>query len=330
MVQAIAPRIPRDLVKTDLLVLAWTGHFFGADYLDPVTVPNPEGPDIHMRFTCDRDAQQEADALWFHGPSIEDLPLAPKDKPRILMSMESEVNYPALASPYARIGFDLFMTYRLDADVPCIYPNWDHYDGFMRSPPDFVGAQDRPCLFIASNPVPERDAWVEKLMRGIGVDCPGRCLNNCTPSGFVQGDWTRGGWQSLFDMIPRYKFYLAGENSVAQDYVTERVFHALSVGVVPVYRGATNVREFMPDDNAVIVASDFANTAELAAYLNHLNHDDVAYRKHLDWKTEGCSESFRRLVDLGSIDPMQRLAIKLAHGCGQACDCGGRWRQSPA
>ena len=42
------------------------------------------------------------------------------------------------------------------------------------------------------------------------------------------------------------------------------------------------------------------------------------------------SDEWRRLslVDLGSIEPQLRMAVKLAHGCGRSCRCGGRMRGS--
>ena len=110
------------------------------------------------------------------------------------------------------------------------------------------------------------------------------------------------------------------------DYVTERVFHALRCGVVPVYLGAPNVRDFMPSDDAVIVASDFGSPRELAEHLMHLDADDDAYARHLRWKLEGYDDRFRGLVELASIDPQYRMAVKLAHGCGRSCRCGGRIR----
>ncbi len=100
--------IPRQLTKTRLRVLAWTDHFFGADYLEPVHLSGDGGQDIHMTFTRDRTELATVDAVWFHGPSIKELPLrTEKRQPWVLMSMESEVNYPSLASPIVRKWFDL-------------------------------------------------------------------------------------------------------------------------------------------------------------------------------------------------------------------------------
>ena len=66
--------IPADLKSKRLLVLAWTDHFFGTDYLDAKRIENRNGPDIELTFTTDREQLDEVDAVWFHGPSITYLP----------------------------------------------------------------------------------------------------------------------------------------------------------------------------------------------------------------------------------------------------------------
>ncbi len=219
------------------------------------------------------------------------------------------------------------MTYRLDADIPCIYPNWHQYGDFLQPPPVHSAASsDVLAAYIASNPVKCRDEYVKELMRFMPVASFGSCLNNRSPDDFVKGGWSRGAWESILSVLPQYKFYLALENSRTTDYVTERIFHALVCGTVPIYLGAENVRKFMPDDDAVIVASDFSGPKALADYLKLLDRDSGAYSKHLAWKSRGLSPQFRKLVDLGSTNPMHRLAVKLAHGCERNCDCGGRQR----
>ena len=324
MTSSSALRVPRNLIKHNLLVLAWTKHFFGSDYLDPKLIKNPNGPDISMSFTTERKRLAEADAVWFHGPSVKELPEA-KTQPWILMSMESDVNYPALTNPVFLRMFDIKMTYNLASDVPCIYPNRDHYGTFLETPPHRLGPSNGAlAAYIASHPVAHRDNYAQQLMRYVDIDSLGKCLRNAEITGFVTDGWNAGGWDSIMSILPRYKFYLAFENSITADYVTERVFHALASGVVPVYLGAPNVRNFMPHDDAVIDTADFSGPRELGNYLCHLDANDAAYAKHLRWKQDGFSKAFADLLDLGSTDPLHRLAIKLAHGCGYDCRCGGR------
>jgi len=252
--KGIQPEIPVDLIKTDLTVLAWTDHYFGDDYLFPLTVPNPKGNNIRLTFTTDRNQLSQVDAVWFHSPSIRDMPaLADKRQPWVLMSMESEANYPGIASMAAEVRFDLFMTYRLDADIPCIYPNWHQYGDFLQ----WASGHEQPAngalaSYIASNPVAFRDECAMELMQSISVDSLGCCLNNRKIDEVVDSNGAQSAGESIFKVLPNYKFYLAFENSRATDYVTEKVFRALATGTVPVYLGASNVRDLMPDNLAVI------------------------------------------------------------------------------
>ena len=60
-------------------------------------------------------------------------------------------------------------------------------------------------------------------------------------------------------MLYHYKFTLAMENSVDESYTTEKLWQALKMGTVPIYWGASNVRELLPDPNAVLMVEDFAS-----------------------------------------------------------------------
>lgn len=46
----------------------------------------------------------------------------------------------------------------------------------------------------------------------------------------------------LYQFISRYKFIISYENSVCNDYVTEKIWRTLIVGSVPVYFGAPNIK----------------------------------------------------------------------------------------
>jgi hypothetical protein len=320
------PDIPASLKKHDLLVLAWNRHFFGEDFLRPVAVPNPGGKDILLTFTTDRKRIAQADAIWFHGPTISDLPDKNSGQPWIMMSMESDANYPKTSAPIVDRIFDITATYRLDSDVPCVYTSWREYGSFTGPPIKHFKAQS-PAVYIASHAVQQRDQFVAELMRHIPIDCLGTRLRNHRIKGFASGVERSGnGGLSMPDVLKYYRYYIAFENSIATDYVTEKIYHALSCGIVPVYHGAPNIRQFLPHDDAAILASDFSSPAELADYMNHLTLDSQAYARHLAWRQRPLSESFTNLVNLGNVDSRYRLAVKLAHGCDKECHCGGRLR----
>ncbi|CAB4067302.1 unnamed protein product [Lepeophtheirus salmonis] len=62
---------------------------------------------------------------------------------------------------------------------------------------------------------------------------------------------------------PYYKFYFASENSLCNDYVTEKYFQALRLPIVPVSPKA------------------------LAEYLTYLDKNDTAYAEYFQWKLDG-------------------------------------------
>ncbi len=75
------------------------------------------------------------------------------------------------------------------------------------------------------------------------------------------------------------KFTLVFENARGQDYVTEKIFDAMMAGTVPVYLGAPNITDFVPQ-NCFIDFSKFNSYEELYAFLSTMNTAD--YRAYLE------------------------------------------------
>lgn len=73
------------------------------------------------------------------------------------------------------------------------------------------------------------------------------------PPSLLELDWNQAKWE----LISRYKFVIAMENSKVQDYVTEKLFHAFVVGSVPIYLGAPNIYEFLPSPHSAILVEHF-------------------------------------------------------------------------
>ena len=171
------------------------------------------------------------------------------------------------------------------------------------------------AVFVARNCASRNGR--EKLVRALdaalpgGVDRPGGCLNNVP--------WPRCGGKRCgkHAVLRRYPFYLAFENSNEADYVTEKarrarhptpgapakvtgvahgvrvaqVFHALEAGVLPIYLGAPNVAEYLPDRSALL-RTDYASTAALADAMVRLVRDSTEYRNYFEWKRRALAASF--------------------------------------
>lgn len=314
---------PPDIPPRDLTVLIYYPHWLGEDFARDVDLGSRMGVPVRCHFTHDREALHNADAVLMHLPSANsEAPRKRAGQKWVAMSMESAGNYPDLFDARVLRRFDVVMTYRRNADVPAIYFDAASYGSFTGDHVRSARVADpAPVLYLASNPVRERDDYVRELSRFIAIDSYGQCLNN--------RDWSEvepelDAAEPEQSLIAAYPFYLAFENNRSEDYVTEKLLRALAVGTIPVYHGAPNIRDLLPDPDAIIAPDDFDTPAHLAAYLYRLLTDASAREKHLAWRSRPWRPGFAALVSVGSVPARERLALKLAHGCARACCCGGR------
>ncbi|KAA0189923.1 hypothetical protein HAZT_HAZT001146 [Hyalella azteca] len=93
--------------------------------------------------------------------------------------------------------------------------------------------------------------------------------------------------KSCREMLEKdYKFYLAFENSLCVDYITEKFFEAIKYNVVPVVYGLGYERTQIPK-GAYIDVMDFASVQDLASYLLYLDSNDTAYNEYFRLKFSG-------------------------------------------
>ncbi|XP_028914910.2 alpha-(1,3)-fucosyltransferase 11 [Ornithorhynchus anatinus] len=148
-----------------------------------------------------------------------------------------------------------------------------------------------PLVYLQSHcDVPaDRDRYVRQLMRYIPVDSYGRCLQNRElPTARLRDTATATTEDAeLMDFLSRYKFHLALENAICEDYMTEKLWRPMHLGAVPVYRGSPSVRDWMPDGRSVILVDDFETPRELAEFIDFLDKNDDEYVKYLAYKRPG-------------------------------------------
>ncbi len=90
----------------------------------------------------------------------------------------------------------------------------------------------------------------------------------------------RGCCESKFEIQQQYKFSIAFENSDAfMGLITEKIFDCFAAGTVPIYLGAPNVSDYIPD-NCFINFRDFRNYAELYNFL--VDMPEERYQAYLD------------------------------------------------
>ncbi|VDD96952.1 unnamed protein product [Enterobius vermicularis] len=147
----------------------------------------------------------------------------------------------------------------------------------VNTPPKF--SQDVKSIFERPNLVLQlvsncrtssrRENYVKQLKRYIRITQLGKCFGGkCSPECETRA-------------ISKHKFYLSFENSVCQDYISEKMFRRLG-HMLPVVLKRSIYSGFIPDD-AFIAADDFKCPEDLAKYLRYLGGNYTAFSKYFEW-----------------------------------------------
>lgn len=191
-------------------------------------------------------------------------------------------------------NFDGFSTVSPKATIPRVYN-----DAFLNSTTFLPLIPYESLIKGASYVVSHcrapsgRDKLVQKLRTAglFRVDGLGTCLrtNNYQIRELAIGRLNvsdKANYQRKLTAISRYMFHIASENTIEPGYVTEKIFHALIAGTVPVYLGAArDCKELLPHPKAAVFVDDFDNNAtELGMYLNFLISNKTAYEEHRVWR----------------------------------------------
>ncbi|ESL08891.1 hypothetical protein TRSC58_03398 [Trypanosoma rangeli SC58] len=142
-----------------------------------------------------------------------------------------------------------------------------------------------------------RADFIRRLSRHYPVHSFGACVRNRK----MPAECARlaGRYPQKLCVFQRYKYAMALENSREADYVTEKVYHALLSGAVPLYWGAPNVAEFVPAGRASIVELEELLPGQLgdvvAAVAAGAEDAFRRFGEHLQ-RLEGDEASVRRLL----------------------------------
>ncbi len=77
-------------------------------------------------------------------------------------------------------------------------------------------------------------------------------------------------------LASQYKFYISFENSLCDEYVTEKLTRALESNLVPIVMGGVDYKRIAPP-NSFINVDDFPTVKALADYLRYLDRNEVKW-----------------------------------------------------
>lgn len=261
-----------------LLILLWTWPFHYPVALSPCSKMLPGTADCQL--TVNRSVYPQADVVIIHHREVSSNPrsqLPPQPRPPgqrwVWFSMESPSHCRSLSALDGYFNFT--MSYRRDSDIFTPY-GW--LEPWLEPPVQTqanLSAKTDLVAWVVSNwdSKSARMLYYQKLRGHLHVDVYG------------QGHMPLPK-KHMMETLARYKFYLAFENSLHPDYITEKLWkNALEAWAVPVVLGPSrkNYEHFLPPD-AFIHVDDFKSPGDLARYLQELDKDSLGYQSYFRWR----------------------------------------------
>lgn len=243
---------------------------------------------------------------------------------------ESPDHYPNRKNPQIMSQFNVTMGFRPDDDLPVFNMVYDTMKGFAGitnlTLPTWEAKQARPELMSVwisncnTDRTHRKDILKQLASSKISYASYGRCWNTHSSAqgvtALTDADWRRYGSQNLgaelVAVAAQYLFFFAAENSDYPYYITEKVFHGLAAGSVPVYVGdAENLKKIAPP-HSIIYANDFESVGALASHLHTVAQNPELYEQYLKWRQDSDA--------LNKLEAMMALpAWASTHGREYAC-----------
>lgn len=258
--------------------------------------------------STDRSLLPYADVVIFHLPNLYssmngDKIIKPEGQIWVAWSLECEENYPWIKNRKFRDYFDLWMGYHQNDDIIYSYYQANYEEELKKSP--LLIRKNKVCMFISSGfNKSYRKEYLTELMKHIEIDSYGKLYNNIR----LEKD---EGKESLLETISKYKFVIAFENSIAEDYVTEKFYNPLLAGTVPIYKGVPNVGDFIPGENCFLDVNLFSTPKELAEFIEECYKDEKLYMGYHEWRNKPILCSFKEKLEKIQKSPFTRLCIKI-------------------
>ena len=110
------------------------------------------------------------------------------------------------------------------------------------------------------------------------VDCLGKSLNNMPPLPPYRPE--EAGIGAKLDFLAHYKFTIAFENASVPGYISEKIFHPLRVGSIPIYWGCPEIAQYVNPD-CFINCHDFSSFDDVIREVIKIDRDQQLYESYL-------------------------------------------------
>ena len=293
--------------KKDKVIFYWNAFFENRDWAKGFG----HKPFVNCEYknciaTNDKERFLESDAMLCHirtkGCSLSELPKERKPNQYwIFFLMESQLNSASgdKLKPLRSI-FNLTMTFKLDSSLIVSYNGTNGVIEKVRNEKyHFYKGTKATIAWVVSNcwssgAVQGRMRYISELGRYIKVKRYGRCPG-----------YAACGKDCFTKLAKKHKFYFAAENSLCTDYITEKPWNALNVGMIPIVYGLGNYSKALPPHSYIDVR-DFKHPRLLADYLKRVALNETLYNSYFKWR-----EDYKQFRTSTSSDYMCKLCAFL-------------------
>ena len=170
-------------------------------------------------------------------------------------------------------------------------------------PPD--PSQRKGIAIVTSNcGVQWRSNYIVELMKYIHIDSYGYCWHN------TDIKVSNASIPVPVDVASKYRLYVTFENTIEDDYITEKIVFAYKAGAIPVYWGPPQIYSWVPGNHTFIDASQYS-PEELAKYLKRVVEKDDLYLYHMS--NFDIVKTKERIARLCPKDSLMCEVCKIAH-----------------
>ena len=120
--------------------------------------------------------------------------------------------------------------------------------------------------------------------KGLKIDIFGRCGKRTSE---IPDRSATAGWMTAYqNLASKYKFYLSFENSRCYEYITEKFFMSLKVGMIPVVLGGLSKYDYekIAPQHSFIHVDDFSSPRDLMKKLHKISNDPIVYNSYFWWR----------------------------------------------
>ncbi|XP_045772219.1 alpha-(1,3)-fucosyltransferase 10 [Maniola jurtina] len=303
------------------VIVWWTTGFPSTS--ETITCEENLKCDVYSDKNGGRDYNVQAYLFYASNIHFDDLPL-PRKASNVIWGLyheESPRNVQELLHEPTLSLFNYSATFSRYSDIPFPLQYLDSWSDitskeyFVPTAKKNIYLEDiAPILYLQSDceTATERDVYVKELMKFINIDSYGACLKNKElPQKFRDDYLNNLNDNEFLHYIARYKFVLALENGICEDYVTEKFWRAIKVGSVPIYFGSPSIQDWFPNNKSAILIQDYPTPASMSEYIKKLLKNDTLYEEHLMHKTKEVIMNNRLIQEFNS-RPYQTDSLKVA------------------